>query len=43
MREFNSQDLANTAWAFVTVGHREEQLFTAMSAAAERLIGDFNS
>ena len=28
IRDFNSQALANTAWAFATVGHKEERLFT---------------
>ena len=36
--EFNSQDLASTAWAFATVGHNEEGMFTALAAAAERRI-----
>ena len=33
----------NTAWAFVTVGHKEERLFTALAFAAERRRRDFNS
>ena len=33
MRDFNSQNLANTAWAFATVGHKEELLFTAFRKA----------
>ena len=32
MRDFNSQELANTAWAFATVGHKKERLFTALAA-----------
>ena len=43
MRDFNSQHLGNTAWAFATVGHKEERLFTALAAAAERRMRDFNS
>ena len=43
MREFNSQELANTAWAFATVGHQEEQLFTSLAAAAEQRMWEFNS
>ena len=43
MRDFNLQELANTAWAFATVGHKNERLFTALAAAAERRIKDFNS
>ena len=42
IRDFNSQDLANTAWAFATVGHKEDQLFTALAAAAEQRMRDFN-
>ena len=42
MRNFNSQALANTAWAFATVGHKEGQLFTALAAAAEQRMGDFH-
>ena len=33
----------NTVWAFATVGHKEEQLFTALAAAARWQIRDFNS
>ena len=43
MRDFNPQDLANTAWAFATVGHQEKQLFTSLAAAAERRMKEFNS
>ena len=43
MRDFNSQDLANTAWAFATVGHKDERLFSMLAAAAERRMRDFNS
>ena len=43
MRDFASQNLVNTAWAFATVGHKKERLFTAMAAAAERRMRDFNS
>ena len=42
MGDFNPQDLANTAWAFATVSHKDEGLFTALAAAAERHMGDFN-
>ena len=36
MMDFNSQELANTAWAIATVGHKDEQLFpvTLLAAAA---------
>ena len=43
LRDFNSQDLANTAWAFATVGHKEERLFTALEVAAEQRMRDFKS
>merc|ERR1712224_998624 len=43
MRDFNSQNLANTAWAFATLGHKDEWLFAALAAAAERRLRDFNS
>ena len=43
MRDFDSQNLANTAWAFATVVHKGNQLFTALAAAAERCVRDFNS
>ena len=42
MRDFKSQELANTAWAFATVGHKEEQLFMTLAAAGERRMRDFN-
>ena len=34
--EFNVQELANTAWAFATVGQKDEQLFKALAKMAER-------
>ena len=43
MMDFNSQNLANTAWAFATVGHKDERLFSTLAAAAERRMRDFNS
>ena len=42
MKDFNPQGLANTAWAFATVGHKDERLFSTLAAAAERRIRDFN-
>ena len=41
--EFNSQELANTTWAFATVKHREDKLFTALARTAERRMSDFNA
>ena len=43
MRDFTSQILANTAWAFATKGHKEEWLFTALAVAAEWRMKDFTS
>ena len=43
MRDFKSHDLANTAWAFATVSHKDEPLFSTLAAAAERRMKDFNS
>ena len=42
MGEFNVQNLANTAWAFATVGHQKEQLFKALARKAERCMRNFN-
>ena len=42
MGDFNSQELANTAGAFATASHKDEGLFTALAAAAERRMGNFN-
>ena len=33
--EFNAQSLANTAWAFATLGQQDEQLFQALARMAE--------
>ena len=43
MREFNSQNLANTGWAFAPLGHKDERLFSTLAAAAEQRIRHFNS
>ena len=43
MRDFDSQNLGNTAWTFATEGCKDERLFTALAAAAERRMRDFNS
>ena len=43
MGDFNSQELANTAWAFATASHKDEGLFTALAVAAEQRMWDFNS
>ena len=40
--EFNAQDLANTAWAFATVGSSDEKLFVALASTAERRVSEFD-
>ena len=40
--EFNAQGLANTAWAFATVGQKDDQLFKALARMAERCLDQFN-
>ena len=42
MGNFNPQVLANTAWAFATLGQADAQLFTALAREAERRVGNFN-
>ena len=41
--EFNAQELANTAWAFATVGQQDEQLFKALAKMAEQRLDQFNA
>ena len=43
MGDFKAQELANTAWAFATVGKSDAQLFTALARVAERHVGDCNA
>ena len=38
---FNPQELANTAWAFVTLDQADAPLFTALAREAERRVRDF--
>ena len=40
--DFNSQALANAAWAFAKADQSDVSLFAALAAAAVWLIGDFN-
>ena len=42
IRNFKSQGLANTAWAFATAGQVDAYLFAQLATAAERHMGDFN-
>jgi len=34
--------VANTTWAFATVNHRNEELISALTMAAERRLSEFN-
>ena len=43
MHEFNAQDLANTAWAFGTLGQLDALLFAALARVAERHMHEFNA
>ena len=43
MSDFNSQELANTAWAFALADQNDAPLFVALAAAAEQRMGDLNS
>ena len=42
MGAFKAQEFVNTVWAFAKAGHREQQLFEALAAAAKQKIGNFN-
>ena len=41
LEKFNAQGLANTAWAFATVGQQDEQLFKAFRKALSAISGVF--
>ena len=41
LSESNSQDVANTAWAFATEKYRDEKPFAALAIAVKRL-SEFN-
>ena len=43
VRDLNWQEVMNTAWVFAKVGHKEEGLFMAEAAAAERQMQDLDS
>ena len=43
MREFNAQNLANTAWAFAIVNRPNEELFTALARAIEQRVSEFKT
>ena len=36
----NEQNIANTAWLFATVKHRDERLFAALTRAVERRLSE---
>ena len=42
MRDFNPQNLVNTAWAFATLRQKDALLFAALTTAAERCMGDLS-
>ena len=42
MKDFSSQELANTAWAFTTVRHKFQPFFMALAVAVEQRMQDFN-
>ena len=39
--QFNVQNFTNTAWAFATVGQKDDQLFKALARMAERCLDQF--
>ena len=41
MGNFKPQELANTAWAFATLGQADALLLAALAQEAERRVGDF--
>ena len=41
--QFNAQGLANTAWAFATVGQQDEQLFKALARMSEQRLVELNA
>ena len=43
MHMFNAQELANTAWAFATLGQLDTLLFVALARAAEPRTHKFNA
>ena len=43
MSEFNARDLANTTWAFASLGQLDEKLFAALGKAAQLRMSEFNT
>ena len=42
MKDFNTQDVSNTAWAFAKAGQKKEPLFVALATCVRRRIDNFN-
>jgi len=42
LSEFNSQDVANTAWSYATVNYQEEKQCAVLAVAAEWQLSNFN-
>ena len=43
LEQLNAQNLANTAWAFATVGQKDELLSKTLAKMAERRLDQFNA
>ena len=41
--EFNAQSLANTAWAFATLGQLDERLSASLAREAQLRVSEFNA
>ena len=41
--DFSVQNLANTAWAFATLGKLNEELFAGLAQEAKRRVIEFNA
>ena len=39
--QFKAQEISNTAWAFATVGHQDEELFKAVAKRTARRLDQF--
>ena len=43
MKEFKAQHIANTAWAFATLGRLDKLLFAALARTAEQRLCEFKA
>ena len=43
MKDFEGQAISNTAWAFATVGQKNEPLFALLATAAEQRMKDVDA